>query len=303
MKNLSDEMNKRTPTSGVSIIIPAYNEEEAIVSVVTRIYEALKLTKESYEIIVVNDGSTDDTREALEGVRLNIKLISHEQRMGYGAALKTGIKSATFPYIAITDADGTYPNERIGEFYHETVENDLDMIIGARVGKNAKIPFIRKPAKWFLNKLANYLSSTNIPDLNSGFRIMKKEVVGKFMKILPDGFSFTTTITLAMLTNGYSVKYVQIDYFKRKGKSKIKPIQDTLNFFQLIIRTILYFDPLKIFIPLSLFLIMLAFIVLAGSWLFLERVMDVSFGVILMTAIMVMAIGLLADLIDKRMKD
>ncbi len=116
------------------------------------------------------------------------------------------------------------------------------------------------------------------------------------------GFSFTTTITLAMLTNGYSVKYMPIDYLKRKGKSKIKPIQDTLNFIQLIIRTVLYFNPLRVFIPLSISLIVFAFMVLVLSWLFTGKVMDVSFGVILMTAVTVMTIGLLADLIDKRIQ-
>ena len=175
------------------------------------------------------------------------------------------------------------------------------MVVGARVGSKVKIPLIRKPAKWFITKLASYLTGTKIPDLNSGLRVMKKEVVEKYIRILPDGFSFTSTITLAMLTNGYSVKYVPIDYFRRYGKSKIKPIQDTLNFIQLIIRTVLYFNPLKVFVPLSLFLVLLAFLVLLGSWVLTGKVMDVTFGVVLMTAVMVMTIGMLADLIDKRL--
>ncbi|GAB4544345.1 MAG: hypothetical protein Fur0020_13710 [Thermodesulfovibrionia bacterium] len=122
------------------------------------------------------------------------------------------------------------------------------------------------------------------------------------MNILPDGFSFTTTITLAMLTNGYRVKYIPIDYHKREGKSKIRPIQDTLNFIQLIIRTILYFNPLRVFIPLSLSLVVLSFLVLLVSYLIFGKAMDVTFGVIMMAAVMVMAIGMLADLIDKRLK-
>ena len=105
-----------------------------------------------------------------------------------------------------------------------------------------------------------------------------------------------------MITNGYRVKYVPIDYFERKGKSKIRPIRDTLNFIQLIIRTVMYFNPLKIFVPLSLSLLLLALLVLAGSWIFMGKAMDVTFGVILMTSVMVLAIGMLADLIDKRLK-
>ena len=164
------------------------------------------------------------------------------------------------------------------------------------------MPLIRKPAKWFLKHLAKYLAGQKIPDLNSGLRVMRKEVIEKFMNILPDGFSFTTTITLAMLTNNHSVKYVDINYKYRRGNSKIRPIYDTINFVQLILRTILYFNPLKIFVPLSLFLVAAAFLVFVLSWAFFGQIMDVSFGILLMTAVTVMAIGMLAELIDKRMR-
>jgi hypothetical protein len=176
------------------------------------------------------------------------------------------------------------------------------MVVGARTGKNVKIPLIRKPAKWFINKLANYLSGMKIPDLNSGLRIMKKSDIERFFHFLPSGFSFTTTITLALLVNNYPVKYFPITYAKREGKSKIRPIKDTLNFIQLIIRTILYFNPLKVFVPLSISLVILALLLLAGSWFYLGKIMDVTFGVIVMTSVMVLAIGLLADLIDKRIQ-
>ena len=118
------------------------------------------------------------------------------------------------------------------------------MVVGARLGAQAKIPLIRKPAKWFITRLASYLANFNIPDLNSGLRLMKKEIVQRFINILPAGFSFTTTITLAMLTNDYVVSYIAIDYHTRTGKSKIKPIRDTVKFIQLIVRTVMYFNPL-----------------------------------------------------------
>lgn len=283
----------------VSVIIPAYNEEEGIASTLRNIAE-MGLDKK-YEIIVVNDGSVDNTAKIVKDYA-NVKLISHDNNLGYGAALKTGIKYADGEIIVITDADGTYPNERIPDLVQTFEEGNFDMVVGARIGKNARIPLMRKPAKWIINKLANYLTDTQIPDLNSGLRVMKKGVLEKFTNILPNGFSFTSTITLAILTNGYSLKYVTIDYFKREGKSKIKPIQDTLNFIQLIIRTVLYFNPLKVFVPLSLLLILFAFTVLIISWLFTGIAMDVTFGVILMTAVMVMAVGMLADMIDKRMR-
>lgn len=278
-----------------TIVIPAYNEEMGI----GKVLESLKALNENYEIIVLDDGSEDDTSQIVKN-SVGIRLITHNRNLGYGAALKTGISNACNECIVITDADGTYPNERILELVEMFEKGNFDMVVGARVGKNAKIPLIRRPAKWFISKLANYLTETKIPDINSGLRVMKKNVVEKYLNILPDGFSFTSTITLAMLTNGHSVKYVPIDYFKRNGKSKIRPIQDTLNFIQLIIRTVLYFNPLKVFVPLSLFLVLLAFLLLLGSWVFTGKPMDVTFGVILMSAVMVIAIGMLADLIDKR---
>jgi glycosyltransferase involved in cell wall biosynthesis len=283
-----------------SLIIPVYNEERG--SFANAIRQLLQNPWQgNWEIIVVDDGS-DEKVEGSEILGMDrIKIIRHKRNRGYGAALKTGISNARNECIVITDADGTYPNERIPELVKTFQEGSYDMVVGARVGSKVKIPLIRKPAKWFITKLASYLTGREIPDLNSGLRVMKKEVVEKYIRILPDGFSFTSTITLATLTNGYSVKYVPIDYFKRDGKSKIKPIQDTLNFIQLIIRTVLYFNPLKIFVPLSFFLVLLAFLILLGSWILTGKAMDVTFGVVLMTAVMTMAIGMLADLIDKRL--
>jgi glycosyltransferase involved in cell wall biosynthesis len=281
----------------VSIIIPAYNEEKGIAEVLDNVQQL----DGTYEIIVVNDGSRDNTAEVVKNYG-KVKLINHDHNIGYGAALKTGIQYAAGSMVIIIDADGTYPHKQIPHLVKIMNEGNCAMVVGARTAKNVKIPLIRKPAKWFINRLANYLSGMKIPDLNSGMRVIKKPAVEKFIRILPDSFSFTTTLTLALLTNGYPVKYISIQYFKRTGKSKIRPIKDTLNFIQLIIRTILYFNPLKVFIPFSICLVLLSFLVLFGSWLFLEKPMDVTFGVILMTSVMVIAIGMLADLIDKRIQ-
>ncbi|NQT81304.1 MAG: glycosyltransferase family 2 protein, partial [Candidatus Aminicenantes bacterium] len=243
-----------------SLIIPTYNEKESIIYIINKL---IAISWEEFpEIIVVDDGSKEKVSNLRELNIKKIKIFRHEKNRGYGAALKTGIRNSKYDNIAIIDADGTYPNDKIGEIVKVFEDGNYDMVVGARTGENVHIPLIRKPAKWFLNKLACYLTETKIPDLNSGLRIMKKDVVNRFLHLLPASFSFTSTITLAMLTSGYSVKYIPIDYFKRKGKSKIKPIRDTLNFIQLIIRTILYFNPLKVFIPLSFFLVIFAFIVL-----------------------------------------
>lgn len=285
----------------LSIVIPVYNESGAVLGLADQLEKIEKDSGLDIEIIMVNDGSDDGTAEQLAQLSSRgIQVIDHPTNRGYGAALKTGIAICSHSMIAITDADGTYPNEKLPELYAAMIEKKADMAVGARTGPNVNIPLIRKPAKWALNQLANYLTGTKIPDLNSGLRIMKKESLKRHLNILPDGFSFTTTITLALLKEKGNVIYLPIDYARRKGKSKIRPVYDTLNFLQLIIRSVMYFDPLAVFLPLSIGLIALAFVVLLASWLFLGKAMDVTFGITLMTGVMVLAIGMLADFIDKR---
>ena len=224
----------------VSIIIPAYNEREGI----THVIESLRLLREKHgprwEIIVVDDGSTDGTPEMVKKFG-DVVLIQHPLNRGYGAAIKTGMRHAKYNTLVISDADGTYPVNDIPKLIAQLPKSD--MVVGARHSNSSNIPMSRRPAKWMLNKLANYLTGTKIPDLNSGLRVMKKDIVMNYVHLLPDGFSFTTTITLAMLTNNYRVEFVPIEYKIRSGKSKIRPIRDTMNFIQLIIRTVLYFDP------------------------------------------------------------
>lgn len=283
----------------ISIVIPVYNEEEEILSTIDSINKVMKKSDIAYEIIVVNDGSNDNTKEILNKSSQDFVYCQHIKNKGYGASLKTGIRLAKSDTICITDADGTYPNKDIPKLYNIFSENDYDMVVGKR--SFGKLPLITKPAKWFISKLANYLVEFKIPDINSGLRIFKKGQVTKFFNIISDGFSFTTTITLAMLTNNLRVKYVPIEYYKRKGNSKIRPIYDTLNYIQLIIRTVLYFNPLKIFIPISLLLFILALFFLFYSWLFLTQLMDITVMMLFISAIQVFAIGLIADMIDKRL--
>lgn len=276
----------------VTIVVPAYNEEAGIGPVLQELHRL----DPSWEILVVDDGSIDRTAEMAE--RAGARVLRHRTNRGYGAALKTGIAAAAAPWVVITDADGTYPNERIPELVRG-LETD-HMVVGARTGAKVHIPLIRRPAKWALNELANYLSETRIPDLNSGLRAFRKEDVERFLAILPSGFSFTTTITLAFHVNERSVRYIPVDYHKRSGRSKIRPVRDTLNFASLILRTILYFRPLKIFLPVSLFLFLAAVAVFLYSWIWTPKIMDASVAIILMSSLQMAAIGLLADLIDKR---
>ncbi len=296
-------MNEASASPALSIVIPAYNEESGIAGVVNDLLDSLSFLEEegeSAEIIIVNDGSTDGTGRIISSIDSPIvRLIEHEQNRGYGASLKTGIRNAQAPWILITDADGTYPNSAIPSLWNERSVND--MVVGARTGPIQSTPLLRRPPKWVLRKLASYLSKTTIPDLNSGLRLMKSEIIHQFENILPMGFSFTTTITLSMLSAGYRVKYVPIDYLKRHGKSKIRPIYDTINFLQLIVRTIMFFDPLRIFLPVSLMFILGSIGVGLGSFFYLDRFLDSTTVVLFVTGVQILALGMLADIINRRL--
>ncbi len=280
---------------GVSLIVPAYNEEKGIEGVLKGLIDIMNNNKTDYEIIVVNDGSTDNTGQIIKELS-DIVVVDHFQNKGYGAALKSGIRKSRYETVVITDADGTYPNSRIPELVEGIGE--YDMVVGSRTGENVKIPVIRRPAKSFLNILANYLSETKIPDLNSGLRAFRKDTVMWYFNILPDSFSFTTTITLAMLGDGFAVNYIPIDYGTRKGKSKIKA-RDAFNFLVLIVRTIMYFNPLRVFLPISLGLLSAALIRLGYDIFVLSNITDSS-TIFFIAALQVGLIGMLADLVAKK---
>jgi glycosyltransferase involved in cell wall biosynthesis len=278
----------------ISVVIPAHNEEKAIGTVLEELIEVLEA--ESYEIIVVDDGSIDDTDKIVQKKK-SVKLIQHPYNKGYGAAIKMGIKNAANDLILIIDGDGSYPVKAIPELLKEA--NKYDMVVGARKGKEVKIQLYRRPAKWFLSKLANYLAETKIPDLNSGMRIFRRKDVGKFLNILSSKFSFTTTMTLAYHTTELAVKYVPINYYKRAGKSKIKPFRDGFNFIMLIVRTITYFNPLKVFLPSSIVLFAIGLVILLYEGIVHRNVADLPVMLIL-AAFQIGFLGLLADLIVRR---
>ncbi len=278
----------------LSVIIPVYNEERAIASTIAQIKDTLK--GKDIEIIAVNDGSTDNTANILSRIS-GIKQINHAYNLGYGASLKTGIKNASADRILIIDADGTYPVKDIPKLLKYS--KDYDMVVGARTGSHVKIPFFRKPAKLFLNQLANFLSGTKIPDINSGLRVFKKEIALRFFHLFPSKFSFTITITLACLTNDYTVKYIPINYFKRAGKSTIHPIKDFIGFTTLIFRMMTLFKPMKMFSLLSMLMLLTAVAVFVYSTFVLGKFMDVTTIVIALSALQIFIFGLLAEMVVK----
>jgi glycosyltransferase involved in cell wall biosynthesis len=286
---------------GVTVVVPAYNEENGIEGVVRRL-EALEFGVPT-ELLIVNDGSDDRTRSILSDLEREfpaLRVVDHFSNQGYGAALKTGFGAARHDVVVITDADATYPEDRITDLL-DRIDDGADMAVGARTGASVHVPLIRRPAKAALRMLASYLASTHIPDLNSGLRAFRRELVMAYRPILPQGFSFTTTITLAALTNQHRVDYVSIDYAHRSGRSKIKPIRDTLGFTALIIRTVLYFNPLKVFYPLT-GLMLLGFLASLCIDIFVAEPPNLADKTVLMfvALVQVLTVGLMADLIEKK---
>lgn len=306
MKNNSKEPQSVTASCGVcehgdglSIVVPVYNEQGAVAATAEELLKVAETLGSASEVIFVDDSSTDGTSNILEKIS-GIRVITHPCNRGYGAALKTGICAAKYRWIAITDADCTYPNHKIPGLLEVAKDKQCDMVVGNRTGIKVHIPLIRRPAKWCMTKLASYLCGRSIPDLNSGLRIFERDTILEFIGILPEGFSFTTTITLALIANGRRVEYVPIEYHQRSGQSKIRPISDTLKFIQLIIRMVMYFNPLRVFVPISLTLFVgslsaLLYRMIRGRGL-------ASLSVILFVAgIQVLTTGMIADLIDRRL--
>ncbi|MCZ6828603.1 MAG: glycosyltransferase family 2 protein [Gammaproteobacteria bacterium] len=288
-------------TPDFSIIVPGYNEEHAIEGTIAQIRAVMQAAGErNYELVVVNDCSTDGTGAVLDKVKQadpSLVVVHHERNRGYGAALKSGIRASRGELVAITDADGTYPNDRLPDLLRLCA--DADMVVGSRTSDNVTYSRIRMIPKLFLRAYASWISRTNIPDINSGLRVFRRELVEKYLTILPDGFSFTTTITLALLTNNYRVVFEPIDYFERIGHSKIKPVRDTLNFIQLIARTGMYFAPARVLFPVLLAVGFCALISLGYDVLVLDNLTDKSVILVMFTMNTAM-FALLADMLDKR---
>lgn len=284
-----------------SVLIPCYNEQGAIRDTVEAVLAACaaSLAEGSYEVLVIDDGSTDDSVAVIDAVAAQdarVRLLRHRKNKGYGAALKTGLGAARGAWIAITDADGTYPNQRMGELFSLP---DADMVVGARIGNDVVYSKLRAIPKIFLRRYAQWITGTHIPDINSGFRAFRADVARRYLDLYPDGFSFTTTITISMLMEGRDVIYEPISYTPRIGKSKIKPIRDTMRFVSTIARTGMFFAPLKVLKPFILFFWAAFFASACYDTFVLSDLTDKTTTALLL-ALNTTVLGLLADLIDRR---
>ncbi|MFH1085164.1 MAG: glycosyltransferase family 2 protein [Chloroflexota bacterium] len=283
----------------ISVVVPAYNEEEALPTVLGDLVREMDAIGRPYEIIVVDDGSTDRTCALCEGVP-HLRLLRHARNRGTGAARTTGVQQACANDIVMIDADGTYPVEAIPAMLDELTR--CDMVIGARDKEMGTVRALRSLAKCFIRALASYLTDTKIPDLNSGLRAMKRDQVLRFVSILPNTHSWVSTITMAFLSSDLAVSWVPVSYHKRIGHSTFHPIRDTYNYLSLVVRAITYFNPLRVFLPLSAGLFALGFAKAIYDIFTYRFHFAPSTVILIMTALQMGAIGLLADLIVRRSK-
>jgi polyisoprenyl-phosphate glycosyltransferase len=243
----------------VTVILPCFNEEGHVIAEVERISRAMDDSGYSYELLAIDDGSTDQTlaklREASPGFP-HLEVVPMRRNGGSGVVRRVGTQRAQGEIVVWTDADMTYPNERIPELV-QVLEKDpmVDQVVGARTSEQGTYKVLRVPAKWFIRKFAERLTGAKIPDLNSGLRAFRREVALPYLRLLPAGFSCVTTITLAFLSNSHEVQYVPIDYSQRAGKSKFRFVSDVYKYILQVLRMTMYFNPLKVLMPLALTLL------------------------------------------------
>jgi polyisoprenyl-phosphate glycosyltransferase len=291
----------------VSIVLPCYNEQGHVAAEVTRICEAMDASGYGYELIAYDDASTDETlarlREAAPRFP-HLRIVHFDRNGGAGTVRRIGTQQARGEIVVWTDADMTYPNERIPELI-QMLEKDaaLDQVVGARTSEAGTHKILRVPAKWFIRKLAEKLTNSRIPDLNSGLRAFRREVALPYLRLLPPGFSCVTTITLAFLSNQHDVRYVPIEYARRSGTSKFRFVSDAYRYILQVLRMVMYFNPLKVLMPVALFLLVLGI----GKGIFDMVVHPLYFAVntvlIFVSGLIIASLALLADLIVRSRGD
>ncbi len=289
------------PVPYVTIVLPCYNEEGHVTAEIERISAAMDASGYSYELVCVNDASTDDTLAKLYEAAPrfeNMEVVHFHRNGGSGTVRRIGTQRARGEIVVWTDADMTYPNDRIPELV-QILEKDptIDQVVGARTSEQGTYKLLRVPAKWFIRKFAERLTGAKIPDLNSGLRAFRREVSLPYLRLLPPGFSCVTTITMSFLANQHELYFLPIDYYKRAGKSKFKFGKDAYRYILQILRMTMYFNPLKALMPLALTLLGIGIV---------KGVVDVSLHpvkiatdtvLVFVTGLLIASLALLADLI------
>lgn len=279
----------------VTVVLPVYNEAGHVLEEVARIRAALDASPYSYELIVVDDGSDDGSTEQLRDLE-GIRLIRFARNRGSGSARRAGTAAAKGRVTVWTDSDLTYPNDRIPELVAH-LDAGWDQVVGARTSEQGTLKVFRVPAKWFIRRLASFLVEEPIPDLNSGLRAFRTDVARQYLHLLPAGFSCVTTITMAFLANGYSIDYVPIEYARRAGRSKFHWWSDTKRYAIQVVRMVLSYNPLRVFLPLALLLGIVGTVKLGYDLVRYDFKPALNTMLILFAVFQLLLIGLLADLI------
>lgn len=281
---------------GVSLVLPAYNEEGAVGSVVAEFREELATVGLPFEILVVDDGSSDRTAQV--AAEAGADIISSPQNLGYGLALRRGIIAAKYPYVLICDADGTYPPSAVADLTR--LAGNFDMVVAARTGRQFRGRGVRALARTGLRVFSSFVVGRRIPDVNSGFRIFRKNACLSYFGILSPGFSFTTGLTLAMISDAQAVAFIPVKYGVRVGSSKVRFVRDTLRITQVLIQAIVRHNPVKLFAVLTVGVWMLALVALI-MWIVLGNVMIGLFAAVaFLIGIQVFCVGLLAEAVRAR---
>ena len=283
----------------VSVVLPIYNEKGHLRAEIDRIREALEASRYSYELIVVDDGSNDGSEAELSRID-GITLITHRRNQGSGAARRTGTTAARGRVVVWTDVDMTYPNDLIPDLV-DAMEG-VDHVVGWRQTEEGTHKLLRTPAKWVIRKLASFLSETDIKDLNSGLRAFRRDVAMQYVHELPKGFSCVTTLTMSFLGNGYSIGFFPIQYFPRAGRSKFHWLRDTRRYILQVIRMTLSYNPLKVFLPVGLGLLVVGLVKLGFDWAERDFRLAANTLLIFFAALQVITVGLLADLVVRATK-
>ena len=285
----------------VTIVLPCYNEEGHVIAEIERISAAMEASGYEYELMCVNDASTDDTLAKLYEAAPRfpkMEVVNFHRNSGSGTVRRIGTQRARGEIVVWTDADMTYPNERIPELV-QILDKDptIDQVVGARTSEQGTYKLLRVPAKWFIRKFAERLTGAKIPDLNSGLRAFRREVSLPYLRLLPAGFSCVTTITVSFLANNHEMYFLPIDYYKRAGKSKFKFGKDAYRYILQVLRMTMYFNPLKVLMPLALTLLGIGVV---------KAIYDVAVHpvkiatdtvLIFVTGLLIASLALLADLI------
>lgn len=280
----------------ISVVIPAFNEAGAIRQTVEQVRAALGSL--AHEIIVVDDGCADATAE--QATAAGARVLVHPHNMGYGAALKTGIRAAAFDTIVITDADGTYPNGEMPRLVGE-MRKGFNMVVAARTGNHYRESLVKAPLRYLLKWLVEFTTGRRIPDVNSGLRVFSRSEIIPFLDHLCNTFSFTTSVTLAYMMSAKFVGYVPVTYHERVGRTKVHLVRDSLRTLQYIVQAILYYNPLKMFLLICGVLFVAGSVLLAAAWQWdLATAFYLGVGSLLMV-VQVFCLGLLAELLSRIM--